>query len=235
MRESKESTKTKHEWMENRKIMEYISFSDLILIGRGANGAVYKYTKPLIPYGLSAVVKISGMRSPKYALQNYDRVKHAGLMHLAFMEECCVDGKPALLMEDLFTDEMVYVSPNSVRNGYMDNQPEAYLLQNKLYDIPNMESVLMQMRDIAQCTNGNGIGLDMDMISFGVQRGNKNSEVSYKLVDIDVMLQDDYSRGKLYENNVAEAKYAITLFVKYFVAADDVKQKLFQQIKDFPW
>ena len=215
--------------------MEYISFSDLELIGRGANGEVYKYMKPLIPSGLSAVVKISSMRSPQYALQNYDRVKHSGLMHLAFMEECSVDGKPALLMEDLFTDERVYVSPNSVEKGYVDNLPEAYLLKNKLNDIPNMEFVLMQMRDVAQCTNGNGIGLDMDMISFGVQRGNKNSEVSYKLVDIDVMLHDDYSRGQLYENNVAEAKHAITLFVKYFVETDEVKQKLLKQIKEFDW
>lgn len=215
--------------------MEYISFSDLELLGRGANGEVYKYKKPLIPSGLSAVVKINRIGSPKYALQNYDRVKHAGLMHLAFMEECSVEGKPALLMENLFTDERVYVSPNSVRNGYIDNLPEAYLLQNKLKDIPNMESVLMQMRDIAQCSNGNGIGLDMDMISFGVQRGNKNSEVSYKLVDIDVMQHDDYSRGQLYESNVAEAKHAIILFVKYFVESDEVKQKLLNQIKDFSW
>jgi hypothetical protein len=146
-----------------------------------------------------------------------------------------VEGKPALLMEDLFTEERVFVSPNSVRNGYVDNLPEEYLLQNKLKDIPNMESVLMQMRDIAQCTNGNGIGLDMDMISFGVQRGNKNSEVSYKLVDIDVMQHDDYSRGQLYESNVAEAKHAIILFVKYFVESDEVKQKLLNQIKDFSW
>lgn len=216
-------------------MMDYISFTDLELIGRGANGEVYKYTKPLTSSGLSAVVKISRIGSPKYALDNYEKVRHTGLMQLAFMEECRVDGNPALLMENLFTDEMVYVSPNSVRNGYSDNLPEAYLLQNKLNDIPNMESVLLQMRDIAQCTNGNGIGLDMDMISLGVQRGNRNSDVSYKLVDIDVMQQDDYSRGKLYKNNVAEAKFAITLFVKYFIETDEVKNRLLKKVKEFDW
>lgn len=214
--------------------MEYINFSDLELIGRGANGEVYKNTKPLMPSGLYAVVKISRIGSPKYALKNYDLIRHAGLMHLAFMEECRVDGKPALLMEDLFTDWHVYVSPNSVRNGYTNNLPEAYLLQNKLNDIFNMDDVLLQMRDIAQCTSGNGIGLDMDMISFGVQRGNKDSDVSYKMVDIDVMHDDSY-RGKLYNNNVAEAKNAITLFVRYFVESEIVKKKLYQQIKDFQW
>lgn len=215
--------------------MEYISFSDLELIGRRANGEVYKYKKPLIPSGLSAVVKICRMGSPKCALKNYDLIKHAGLMHLAFMEECNVDVKPALLMEDLFTDKYVYVSPNSVRNGYDTNLPEAYLLQNKLKDIPNMDSVLLQMRDVVCCTNGNGIGLDMDMISFGVQKGNTDSDVFYKLVDIDAMLQDDYSRHKLYDANVCAAKEALSLFIRYFVEPDDVKQKLYQQMNDFQW
>jgi len=194
--------------------MEYISSSDLELIGKGANSEVYKYTKPLMSCGLSAVVKISRIGSPKYALANYDRIKHAGLMHLAFMEECRVDGKPALLMEDLYTDNQVFVSPNSVNHGFVKNLPEAYLLQNKLNDILNMEYVLLQMRDIAQCTNGNGIGLDMDMISFGVQRGNKDSEVSYKIVDIEGMLHDNGSRWQLYDRNVEEVKHAITLINK---------------------
>ena len=163
--------------------MEYIDSKDLTLIGKGANGEVFKYNKPLMSSGLTAVVKVSKMGIPRNAVHNYDLLRHAGVRNLAFYEECCVDGKPAILMEDLFNDEWVYVSPNSVRNGYGDNLPEVYLLQNKLNDIPNMDSLLMQMRDLAFCTKGNGIGLDMDMISFGVQRGNKDSDVYYKLVD----------------------------------------------------
>ena len=215
--------------------MEYINSVDLELIGQGANGKVYKYNKPLVPSGLAAVVKMSRLIYPSNAIKNYDLVKHAGLMHLAFYEECRVDGKPAMLMEDLFTENKVYVSPNSVRNGYVDNLPESYLLNNKLNGIANMGSLLMQMRDVVNCTNGNGIGLDMDMISFGVQRGNKNSDVSYKLVDIDAMLHDDYSRYKLREPNTIAAKEAIGLFVKYFIETDEVKQILYQQIKDFQW
>lgn len=215
--------------------MEYIDSKDLTLIGKGANGEVFKYNKPLMSSGLTAVVKISKMGIPRNAVHNYDLLRHAGVRNLAFYEECCVDGNPAILMEDLFNDEWVYVSPNSVRNRYGDNLPEAYLVQNKLNDIPNMDSLLMQMRDLAFCTNGNGIGLDMDMISFGVQRGNKNSEVFYKLVDIDVMLHDDYSRHKIYDANVIAAKEALTLFVHYFVEGNDVKKRLLQQIKDFEW
>lgn len=215
--------------------MEYIDSKDLELIGQGANGKVYKYNKLLVPSGLSAVVKISRLINPSNAINNYDLVRHAGLMHLAFYEECRVDGKPAMLMENLFTENKVYVSPNSVRNGYVDNLPEAYLLNNKLNGIANMDSLLMQMRDIVNCTNGNGIGLDMDMISFGVQRGNKDSEVSYKLVDLDSMLHDDYSRYKLRESNTIAAKEAIWLFVKHFVENDAVQQILYQQINNYDW
>ena len=216
--------------------MQYVDSKDLTLIGKGANGQVFKYNKPLVPSGLSAVVKVcNGSSIPHNAVRNYDLLRHAGVRNLAFYEECRVDGNPAILMEDLFNDEWVYVSPNSVRNGYGDNLPETYLLQHKLNDIKNMDSLLLQMRDLAFCTNGNGIGLDMDMVSFGVQRDYKDSDVYYKLVDIDVMLQDDSCRHKLYESNVIAAKEALTLFIKYFVETEDVKKKLMKQVEEFEW
>lgn len=217
--------------------MEEIAFSDLTLIGKGSNGEVYRYNKPLQPSGLSAVVKVSKIGMPKFAIQNYELLRHTGLMNLAFFEECLVDGKPAILMENLFTDKKVYVSPNSIRNGHETNLPEAYLLENKLNDICNMDFLLLQMRDVAQCTSGKGIGLDMDMISFGVQRGDKDSPVSYKLVDIDGMLHDDemYGNRELYENNVGEAKEALRLFIKYFVETDEVKKRLWKQMNEFDW
>ena len=215
--------------------MENISSSDLTFIGKGANGEVYKYNKPLEPSGLSAVVKISRMCMPRFALEKYEMIKHAGVQHLAFYEECNVDEKPALLMENLFTDDEVYVSPNSIKNGYENNLPESYLLQNKLNGITNMESLLMQMRDLAQCLNGKGIGLDMDMISFGVKKGDKDSPVSYKLVDIDTMLQDDGCRNKLYDSNVIAAKEVLTIFIKHFVNGDEVKKKLLQDVDSFNW
>ena len=182
-----------------------------------------------------AVVKISSSIEPSRAIAKYDLIKQTGLKHLAFFEECRVEGKPAILMEDLFTSVMVYVSPNSVKQGWIDNKPEAYLLDNKLNDVVNMDSLLMEMRDLVDHTNDSGIGLDMDMISFGVQRGNKDSIVSYKLVDIDAMLWDHSYCGQLYQTNAIAAKEAITLFVKLFIETDSVKQKLLKQIESFNW
>ncbi len=55
------------------------------------------------------------------------------------------------------------------------------------------------------------------------------------MVDIDVVLQDDTRSLQLYDNNVIEAKHAISLFVQYFVESDEVKKKLYQQINNFQW
>lgn len=215
--------------------MEIIQSSELSLIGRGANGWVYKYNKPITQSGLYGVVKISKRLNLQKAIENYDLVRQTGVMYLAFYEECRVDGQPAILMEDLFTEEMVYVSPNSVRNGYTDNLPEAYLLQNKLTNIANMDYLLAQMRELAMCTSGKGIGLDMDMISFGVKKGVKQPDMSYKLVDIDVMLHSDIMCYKLNKDNVLGAQEALERFVDYFIETNEEKQKLIQQIREFRW
>ena len=215
--------------------MEYISFSDLSMIGEGANGKVYKYNKPLPQSGLNAVVKVSNRLMPQNVLKKYAYLKQAGVMTLAFLEECRVEGQPAILMEDLFTDKMIYVSPNSVRNRCFSNQPENYLLNNKLNDIANIDSLLIQLRDLVNCTNGKGIGLDMDMISFGVEKGNKDSDVWYKLVDIDSMLYDSSSSFALQECNISGAKEALYVFVDFFIETDLAKQSLYKKIDSFNW
>lgn len=215
--------------------MEYISFSDLSMIGEGANGKVYKYNKPLPQSGLNAVVKVSNRLMPQKVLENYAYLKQTGVITLAFFEECRVDNQPAILMEDLFTDKMVYVSPNSVRNRYFSNQPEKYLLSNKLNDIVNIDSLLIQLRDLVNCTDGKGIGLDMDMISFGVEKDNKDSDVSYKLVDIEGMLYDSACCFALHECNTLGAKEALSIFVEFFIDTALAKQRLLQKIDSYKW
>lgn len=215
--------------------MEYIFLSDLSYIGEGANSKVYKYNKPLYPSGLSAVVKIGRSSMPSMTVKNYNLLKHTGLMLPAFMEICSVEGKQAILMENLFTDKIVYVSPNSVKINKSNNLPEDYLSKNKLQDITNIDSLLMQMRDVAQCTNGKGIVLDMDMISFGIQINEEDSPVTYKLVDVDAMIYDPTMAYRLYDRNVMAVKEAVMLFVKYFVGSNDEKQHLLQRIKEYTW
>lgn len=64
--------------------MEYISMSDLILVGKGANSKVYRYSKPYGQGHLHAAVKIGTKFTAKNYQVNLDKLKHAGLMTIAF-------------------------------------------------------------------------------------------------------------------------------------------------------
>ena len=101
-------------------------------------------------------------------------------MSLAFYEECHVDGQPAILMEDLFTDEMVYVSPNSVRNGYLNNVPEAYLLQNKLTDIFASQTKLRQVKKNGDLQLAGEI-TGFDQFNKGVSSNGYSNQVQLKM------------------------------------------------------
>ena len=108
------------------------------------------------------------------------------------------------------------------------------LANNPLTGLDNAESVLMQLRSFAMCCNGNGIGLDFDMISFGMQRGDERPFVTCKLVDIDALLQDNSARFKLMETNVVSAKEAFEKFVLYFVKKE-ARADLFSLYNNFNW
>lgn len=55
--------------------MIYINTEDLTLIGGGLLAKVYKYNKPFCDGINSAVVKISPMLNPKYAIEKYNLIK----------------------------------------------------------------------------------------------------------------------------------------------------------------
>lgn len=214
--------------------MEDIKFKDLTLIGEGANSKVYRYNKPYGQSNMSVVVKVGSCIIAKRYRDNIEKLKHAGLMTIAFADPCSVEGKPAVIMYDLNAGGEVWVSPNTVKNGH-HSEAEEYLLANKILDIANFDNLLAMMRDIAACTNGKGIGLDMDMVFFGMQRNESRPSVYYQLVDVDAMLSDPSMAYELKESNTTAAKEAITLFVKYFVEPGDKQMELYERINIFEW
>lgn len=212
--------------------MLYLSSDKLEYIGCGANGKVYRVLKEESGYTLSAVVK-SGICNPEKVRENYNALKHCAVLCLAFMEECRLDDKPAILMEDLSTDDVVYVSPNSVRNGYRDNAPESYLLNHKISDIANFDNIIEQLQDLVYCTGCKGVELSMDTIFFGVNRGESAPRLSYKIVDIDGMIVDPTcDKSHLKDYNAKEIKFALQLFIEYFVETGERKTAMLNKLKD---
>lgn len=203
--------------------------SELKLIAKGSHSEIYKYLK--LYKGLSMVVKV--IPNPQFSIDNLNMLSSTGCMKV-FAELCDVEGKKAILMENLFTDEMVYVFPNTYRGRWRECAPELYLYNNKIKSIANMDSLLCQVRDFVHACDSKGIELLIDMLSFGVPKGEPIPEVSYKVVDVDGMMQDDSHIFKLTNENIGEAKWALRIFVEYCVE-DSAQADLLAQIDNFNW
>ena len=215
--------------MENLQTMEYIKRTDLELMAESGHSQIYKYLKPY--KGLSMVVKET--TNPQVTINNLNMLTSTGCMKV-LAELCDVDGKKAILMENLFTDDMVYVFPNTYRGNWKKCAPELYLYNNKIKGIANMDSLICQVRDFAHACDSKGIELLIDMLSFGVPKGDEVPEVSYKVVDVDGMGQDDARIFKLTKENIGEAKWALRIFVEYCVE-DSAQADLLAQIENFKW
>lgn len=211
--------------------MEYIKHSDLSFLGKGAIGNVYKYLKPYGSYGLDVVVKVT--RNARQSIANYEKLREIACPK-PFACLCSVEGQEAILMENLYTDSIVYVSPNSLRLDRLDNIPEGYLCGHKILGIANMNSLLCQLRDLVHCSNDKGIELTIDMPFFGVPKNVDIPDVSYKIVDVDGMLWDDSRRGDLFEWNLKEMKWALKIFIQYCVVKN-AQKCLMEQIDKFSW
>lgn len=209
--------------------MEYIKRADLELIAESAHSKIYKYLKPY--RCLDMVVKETSQ--PHVTIANLDMLSSTGCMKV-FAELCDVEGKKAILMENLFTDDIVFVFPNTYRGKWQKCAPELYLYNNKIKGIANMDSLLCQVRDFAHDCDSKGIELLIDMLSFGVPKGEAIPDVSYKVVDVDGMMQDDSHIFKLANVNIGEAKWALRIFVEYCVE-DPAQADLLAQIENFNW
>ena len=211
--------------------MECIRKSELKLIAKGSHSEIYQYLKPYGQYGLNMAVKMT--TRPRFSIENLNLLNSIGCNKI-YAELCSVEGKEAIFMENLYTDDVVYVFPNTYRNKWEENKPEVYLNTHKLKGISNMSSLLYQLRELAHACDSKGIELQIDMLSFGICKAEKTPNVMYKVADVDCMMQDDGHIFKLSDNNICEAKWALEIFVKYCVD-ESAQEDLLQQIKDFKW
>lgn len=213
-------------------LMIYLNSSQLQLIGQGANGKVYRVPTELSGLPIPAVVKTCRL-GVKRVLDNYEAVCKCGVNTLCFMQECVLDGYPALLMEDLFTEEKVFVSPNSIRNGHLDNEPENYLQSHKITSISNYDILLLQLSDLVTCASNKGIELLVDTIFFGVERNALSPSLTYKIVDLDGMIISLEYGNQVRETNVVEIKWALSIFIESYVSDRTVAAHYIQQLQDY--
>ena len=175
---------------------------------------MYRVPQQLLGRSKSAVVKTPC--DPSEMITRWQKVRLGGMKTVEFMEECEVDGKPGVMMEDLSTNNFVYVSPNTVRNGNGKNEPEDYLLNNKIDSIANFDELLQEMEKLYHYSCCAAIEINYDAIFFGVEKGNSNPSVTYKLVDLDLMCMNLTINEC--QSNKQQIKQALEHFVEFFVS-----------------
>lgn len=225
--------------------MESFQTQDLLLIGAGANSQVYKVASK------NAVVKTCRRTNDVLAL--YELVKKTGLPTVSFMGKCLLDGEDALLMEDLAADDMVWVSPNTIKQMYdldgrskmlcelsgqtycpkQKSESESYLLENKIDTINNLSEVLEEISNISKISSQNGIELKFDTAFFGIRKNCSNPDVKIKIVDIDgiIIIEDDDQKESLSNYNKIELLDALEKFIEYFVSNPQVYLSQIRQYK----
>lgn len=147
--------------------MENFSMSELTRIDSGSNSVVYRLNRLYsvnANYQCPVVIKVGRLVSADNYIKSIYLFREAGLQTLAFAIPCQVNGQNAIILPDVNSNFEIFVSPNTIRNRPLDSEAEAYLLSHKIEDIANFDMLLMNLRDVAHCTNGRGNGLDMDMI-----------------------------------------------------------------------
>lgn len=216
--------------------MDTFTLNELTLIGRGANSEVYRLNRSYqvnATYSCDVVIK----KGFNVLAERYNSaiklLQKAGVMTLSFAIPCLVEGSEAVILPDMNTKNEVCVSPNTIRNGYSNSLAESFLQAHPIDDIANFNNLLSCLRDIVHCTNGSGIGLDMDMIFFSVEKNSQCPNVYCILVDIDAMLHDDSKRYQLFKYNIASAKEALTLFIQYFVSTEKKKNELIDKMNKY--
>lgn len=233
--------------------MKTINSCDLELIGGGGNNLVYR------PIAGRTDCEGYVVRVPKCNAQKscaiidiWRKLQNINIPTLSFVDPCLVDGKEAILCEDLFTHGKIYVSPNSVETDedkqcreisealfsskhkiHINNYQEQALYKQKIAGICNVEDCLNNVKlDLKQAAT-NKIFLDFDCYFFGFVPTEDEVNLDYKIADFD-NIHMEVDDSELYEKMCELFTETFMKFIQFFV--DENKQEdLVTVIESFNW
>lgn len=233
--------------------MEIKSYSseDYDVVGGGGNNVVYRSKT-----GKSrSVIRKPNVESyANKTLENWIALQKASIPTLNSMEICMLDGKKALLCEDLNSDlTVVYVSPNSVvtdeerhkreilkniiqkkSDVHIENQREQDCYANYKFDsINNLNSFLDNVKIGLKYAEENDIYIDWDAYFFGYDKNKKCVDLSYKIADFDNIIigsKDDC----LYDKMVESFKESFNRFIQCFMTESN-KSIVLEKLESYTW
>jgi len=210
-------------------------------IGQGGNWDIYRLENTLkTKHFVFRIPKCNSESKIENYLYNYSLIKRLNLPTLNIVIKYSKNRENGIKTEDLnYLNDWIYVSHNSL---YSDSQKqihqlsnsilkdekqkksrkspeiEGYRYRNRLSEILNFNLFLEDcVKDLIRTTE-NDILIEYDSYFFGTSRNEKQSDIDYKIVDLDnIFDKTEKKYDELFELNLAEFTRAITGFVNYFI------------------
>ena len=218
-------------------------------IGEGGNWKVYRC---LLQDCSSLIVKESkGFvdMAIKGSIKKYQLIKALYIPTTSFLEVSSLDGKSVLVTEDLNSDNICFVSPNSVKtekdellaclrdnltpclsSERIDSKSEQYFYKNKIKEISNLPSFLQRVKEDINKAACNNISIVFDSYFFSIEKGKSCSVIDYKIADWDNIEEcEDVDFKELLNANIVEFQEGMFKFLELFVQEGE-KRELYQSL-----
>lgn len=216
-------------------------------IGEGGN---WKVCRCLLQDCSSLIVKESkGFvdMAIKGSIKKYQLIKALDIPTTSFLEVSSLDGKSVLVTEDLNSNNICFVSPNSVKtekdellaclrdnfipclsSERIDSKAEQYFYKNKIKEISNFPSFLQRVKEDINKAACHNISIAFDSYFFSIEKGKSCSVIDYKIADWDNIEEcEDIDFKKLLNANIVEFQEAMFKFLELFVQEGE-KKELYQ-------
>jgi hypothetical protein len=219
--------------------------------GQGAHWSVYQYLGALDIHGttlhnpICKINKRNSIDTLQETVKKFLKIKPV----IPTLDYCFVgnlDNLDVLWCENLCDGEMIYVSPNSVRQrfspkkqmlldicaGQFDEtkdyeypQAETYCLKQKIASISNFSSLIEEIKNDMIAITSCNIEMCEDAFFFGRLKDCIDVEIAYKIADFDCVYE--HKRPCAENVNISYGLTSLSEYIHYFVE-DGVKKEAYK-------
>lgn len=185
----------------------------------------------------------------KGSIKKYQLIKALDIPTTSFLEVVSLDGKSVLVTEDLNSNNLCFVSPNSVKtetdellaclrdnsipclsSERIDSKAEQYFYKNKIKEISNFPSFLQRVKEDINKAACHNISIAFDSYFFSIEKGKFCSVIDYRIADWDNIEEcEDIDFKELLNANIVEFQDAMFRFLELFVQEGE-KRELYQSL-----
>lgn len=207
---------------------------DIRLIGEGGNSRTYLLEREVRGHR-SAIIKVPKACDEHRlhaAIERHEMLQEYGIRTTGFLEECLLDGKMALLTENLHKNDFTYLDANAhllreedklirkLNSGIVQTveekepEEERWFADHKFVEITNLQEFVKSHIEFLEKVSAAHIYLSYDSYYFRVNR-QERTDIDYIIADWDDVIE--YDEDGLFELNKEQFKDALWQFVDRYV------------------